>query len=304
MLSVAAVWALAGTAAENLAVGQLNPLLLFLALLALRLWRRANDRGAAVVLGVATALKVWPAVYLALPALERRWRRAAIGLAGAGVTFAILWAPLLAFPPPHAPQGPPFWLGSPAPLNFSLPAVALRIADPPRGRGPLPSNWMQGNLLEGLELDARHGALAVALSLAVLSGGFALLFGRARVVPRQDLALFGAVTALTLAAAPIAWYHYYLMVFPALAFLAHRRASRRAWAALVRLAAIGAGLTWSHGLLFGNYVARHGWTSSEPAWLWLALSTAPVLAVVLFVLLLREIASAAGEAPEAGPPTR
>src|SRR4029077_1757905 len=102
LLTVAACWALCGTMAENLVLGQGIPSLLFLVVLAW--WDVSRGRGvvAAGAIGLATALKLWPGVLLiALAALH--WRRAAAGLVAAMVFVALSWLPILALPLPHSP---------------------------------------------------------------------------------------------------------------------------------------------------------------------------------------------------------
>ncbi|HSS79530.1 MAG TPA: glycosyltransferase family 87 protein, partial [Thermoanaerobaculia bacterium] len=64
LLMVAALWALSGTVAENMVLGQVNPILLFLVVLAW--WGVKRDRFGVVAgaIGLATALKLWPGVLL------------------------------------------------------------------------------------------------------------------------------------------------------------------------------------------------------------------------------------------------
>ena len=73
LAAVAAVWIVGGTVQENLVLGQVNPFLLLA--IALALWLLpARPRTAAAVIGVAAALKVWPAVLLLAFAGRRWWR--------------------------------------------------------------------------------------------------------------------------------------------------------------------------------------------------------------------------------------
>jgi len=96
-----------------------------------------------------------------------------------------------------------------------------------------------------------------------------------------------AAVSLALAASPISWYHYQLLQLPGLALLARRWADRPA--RLLGLAALAAGLTWTHRAGIGRYVDRFGWTDGAPAWLWLASSLVPALALVHFALQAREM---------------
>jgi alpha-1,2-mannosyltransferase len=300
LLTVAACWALCGTVAENLVLGQVNPILLFLVVLAW--WDVSRGRGgmAAGAIGLATALKLWPGVLLiALAVLS--WRRAAAGLAAALALIALSWLPFLAVPPPHSPARADYWVGTPALLNFSLPAVALRLADPPTPGQILPLSWRNGNDPLAFKLPARQAVLSAGLACLLLALGAAGLLWAARrtggegVVPAMaTLPAMAAAVSLALLASPICWYHYQLLQLPGLALLARcwagRPASRPWWLArLVGLAALAAGLTWTQVAGVGRYVDRFGWTDSAPAWLWLVSSLVPALALVHFVLQVREM---------------
>ncbi len=97
---VTVVWAGAGTVAENLVLGQVNPLLLLLLTLALV----APARAGAVALAVATALKLWPGILLLREAIVGRWRGF---FSGSALATLLVAGPLvgiaLLLPPPHLP---------------------------------------------------------------------------------------------------------------------------------------------------------------------------------------------------------
>jgi alpha-1,2-mannosyltransferase len=287
LLTVVACWALCGTVAENLVLGQVNPILLFLLVLAW--WDVSRGRGAvaAGAIGLATALKLWPAVLLiALAALH--WRRAAAGLAAAIALVALSWLPFLALPPPHSPARADYWAGTPALLNFSLPAVALRLADPPTPGEILPASWRNGNDPLAFELPARQAILSAGLAgLLLVLGALWLLWTARGTGGKGTMPAMTAAVSLALLASPISWYHYQLLQLPGLALLARRWANSPA--RLLGLAALAAGLTWTHVAGVGRYIDRFGWTDNAPAWLWLASSLVPAFALVHFVLQVREI---------------
>ncbi|HSS78290.1 MAG TPA: hypothetical protein VLV54_16290, partial [Thermoanaerobaculia bacterium] len=111
------------------------------------------------------------------------------------------------------------------------------------------------------------------------------------------MAAMAAATSLALVASPICWYHYQLLQLPGLALLARRWADRpapRPWwlTRLLGLAALAAGLTWTQVTGIGRYIDFYGWTDKAPAWLWLASSLVPALALVHFALQVREMRQA------------
>lgn len=297
--AVLAVWCLAGTVPENLVLGQINPVLLLLAAAALHAWdRRPGTAGAA--LGIATALKLWPGV-LAVGFLAQRRGRA---LAAMTITAAVLllgpWLWIRTqLPGPASPTTAGYWRGTPAPLNFSLPAVALRVAEPPRDPETLPESWVTGHDPEALHLSPADGALSVAVSLTTLLAGLGALAAVVRRRRREgrpplpEGLLPSALLSLCLVAATLSWYHYQLLHLPVLAWLGARwwrrdaaRGVRRRlpWAGLVLL---GTGLTRGQNL-FGLYVEGFGWTARAPVLLWAVTSLVPLLNLLLFGLLLRE----------------
>jgi len=314
LLAVAGVWTLAGTQAENLVLGQVHPLLLLLLVVSWWSLTRAPPSGDAtggrggagerIAVALAAALKLWPAVLVGVWAADRNRRACLVGIAAVIVALVLSWAALLPLPPPHMPSSAGYWMGTPALLNFSLPAVALRLANPPAGRGALPPAWVTGNDPEALRLPASHRALGVGVALlTLLLGGFCLARASSpgRLSAAGRLHASAALVALALAASPIAWYHYQLFQLPGLALLAvgwWRRGG--GWGhRLGRLAGLGlltAGLTRSHQLLVGPYLAHNGWTAARPLLLAGATGLVPMLTLLLFALHLRELGRT-GRAP-------
>jgi hypothetical protein len=288
-VTVAACWALCGTVAENLVLGQVHPLLLLLLVLAW--WGSSRGRGGVVAgaIGAATALKLWPGVLLIAMAPFHR-RRAVAAAAVALAVLALSWLPMLWLPPPHSPVKAHYWLGTPSLFNFSLPAVALRLADPPAPGQVLPVSWRGGNDPLTFELPPRQAALSAGVAgLLLVLGGAVLLWAALGAGPggEGELHALAAAVSLALVASPISWYHYQLLQLPGLALLARRWAGRPL--RLVGLAALAAGLTWTHVAGVGRYTGRYGLTAANPVWLWLVLTFVPALCLVHFALQVREI---------------
>jgi len=169
---VAVLWCFAGTIQANLAVGQVHPLMLALLAGAFAALDR-RPRLAGVLLGLAAALKLWPALLLGVFLLQRRWGAFASGVATAAAGVLVPLALLAAaLPPPALPASAGYWRGNPAPLNLSLPATALRLATwpaaPPdgvhRGNGTDGTNGVRlgAGAHPGEEEGPRQGAEAGA----------------------------------------------------------------------------------------------------------------------------------------------
>lgn len=248
-IAVAAVWALSGTVAENLALGQIQPFLLLLLAAASRFDGEHPSRAAAA-LGLATALKLWPGLLLVRFLAGWSLRPLSVGIAVAALgIFVPLAALRLLWPPPHLPTRGGYWLGTPASLNFSLPALALRASDPERVTdAPPPLSWQQGNNPEIFALAPERRRLSAAVSVATLAVGLlaiglAARRGLARGGEENGPWILAALTALATLASPISWYHYQIFQLPGLALLAAAFVRRRSWMALAALVALAMGLT-------------------------------------------------------------
>jgi hypothetical protein len=315
--ALVAVLALEGTAIPNLGVGQTNPLLLLLLALAL-FSLAARPSLAAASLGFAAALKVWPGMLLLAwiaPAGEPGYRRVGLrsALAGLGAWALGVFLPaavlLLATPPPHLSLAHGFWLGSPAMLNFSAPAAALRASYGWAPGTPLPADWEAG-VRASWVLGEERQLFSVAFSLLVLGAGLGAVLWRLRrvhstaagesAVPSPpDLArqTFCALVALALLAAPISWYHYQLLQLPAFGLVLALALRERRWAsALLVLAGV---LALTRHELWVRLFAGLG-TEPRTALYWTGFLV-PTVALIWFAALVRRIGgTAAGSPPLAG----
>jgi hypothetical protein len=290
---VALTWAAAGALAPSLREGQVNALLL--ALLVLVLWPPARARWLApAALGAAVAIKLWPGVLWLGQLGRERARELATGTAWAAL---LVLAPLLAtaaLDGPLLPRSSGYWLGTPAFLNGSLPAVALRALDPLVPGAPLPSNWVVGNRVEALRLSPAHQAASAAVALGTLAVGLALLARRlalrASPAPRERVG--AALIALALVAAPICWPHYHVLQLPGVALLATAWARARRWGRIGALALAFLAVGWTEAVVMGPYLAAYGADAGAPALAWF-LSTLPAFgAAALFALHLAALGDA------------
>jgi len=295
---VACVWALGSAAAVNLVLGQLGPLLVLL--LALAYWRAAAVQGAAVAAGLS--LKLLPGILSIVLLLRRDWRAVAtlvaVAAAGVFVPSAVVshWTP---GPPPTVQKA--FLMGTPALLNWSLPGVALRMADPIVSPPKLPHNWQFGNTSEDLHLPRAQRWLSAGVAAGVLLVGLAVLLAacRGKLNAAQAPWAGAALISLSVAASPIAWSHYQILQYPGMALLLCHAVKRRKWLLGVVAVVLGAFLypiPW--GIMLDYYAQFSGWTAASPTKLYVWTSVTPVAALLLFGVLLRQLSA------EAQPPHR
>jgi alpha-1,2-mannosyltransferase len=289
LAAVAIAWGLAGTVAENLVLGQLNPfLLLLLATAVASVSRRPG--GAAAAIGVAAAFKIWPGALLVVFALRRQWRELAIGVGTAvllSVAAALLAEAMVEGPMSVGEQSVP--MGTAAPLNVSLPALALRLADPP-SLGVMPRPWLEGVARGGWEPLSRRGWLSALVAVAVLLAATLALARPSHAAKGATVLDLCVMTAAAILASPVAWYHYQLCQLPACAVLLERRLEVGRWRGAALVAASSIALTRAQPWLFGRYVERWGFTAEAPAALWLSTSVGPIVAALWLVFLAREAA--------------
>lgn len=292
LAAVAATWGLCGTVAENLVLGQIAPVILLLIGIALL-------TEPALPIGVAAALKIFPGLLLARELFARRW--ASVGVAVATIALLVvlpirILAPL---PGPALPASTGYWMGSPALLNVSIPAIAWRSVDRPSGE-TLPHNWVSGDNPASMKPDPSGRLASVVTSVIVLLFGAGII-ATMRVEEPDRAVETGAWLVLAVLASPIAWYHYAILLFPAIAAAGLALAESRRYAMLALLAIIAAGVTWSHRFAAGRYVETFGWTAREPLLLYIVTVLPAVSAIALFAVLVslmrgRDDAAAAARA--------
>ena len=185
----------------TLVLGQIYGLLLALLVAGWVCERRGHPRAAAACYGVAVALKPSLAPVLLLPAVQRRWRPFAAGIAGAVVATAV---GALAAGPSSALEWLRIGFTEPVPDvldNAAFPGLLLRLG--------LPS------------------AIGAVLGLVVLVGTLSRL-ARSHADPAGTAPF--AVVAAGLLMSPISWHNYLLLLWPGI-LVAVAGGLRREWAA-------------------------------------------------------------------------
>jgi alpha-1,2-mannosyltransferase len=183
---------------ETITLGQINMLLVVLILADLLLGVPRNSRLAGVGVGLATALKLYPGIFIAYLLLARRWRAAAVA-AGTAAGATLLAAAVA----PHASWQ--FWTGA--------------LWDTDRvGRTDYTGNQSLLGLISRLVAPDEPSRL-VWLPVAAAIGAYGL-WRAARAAAAGDaltgIALTGLVGALV---SPITWPHHVYWFVPALVAL-------------------------------------------------------------------------------------
>ncbi|HXH63844.1 MAG TPA: glycosyltransferase family 87 protein, partial [Gemmatimonadales bacterium] len=183
-----------------------------------------RDRRAGVWLGMAIALKAFPALLLLWLAYRGRWRTAGVAVAlAAGLTYVALL---------------PF--GVVGALSQMRDWVTLSLHSQSQAGAAVSALHMEK--LARLTYALGGGAVAVALAHVAVIAAVAWLL--ARRPPADDTPLeAGAVLLLAVLIAPIAWLHTFTLAFPVwVAAIAHRPAlagnARIVWTAALALAGL------------------------------------------------------------------
>lgn len=261
-VAVPLVFALESTR-ETITFGQVNVLLVVLIVADLLIAVPRGSRWAGVGIGLATALKLFPGIFIVYLLVTRRWRPAIAACATA--TAATLLAAAVA------------WRDSWQYWTSALWATE-RV-----GRTDYTGNQSLLGLLSRLVVpDEPDRLLWLALALPVAAFG---LWRAARAAdPVGALALTGLTGGLV---APITWPHHLYWFVPAIVVLVDASVRRRAWLALALL-------TYAVGV-FGVVSFEH-WGGTAPA-----RTDSPVefvgrnAYVLLSLLLVAALPSSAGE---------
>jgi hypothetical protein len=214
---VALVWAAGGGAEDGFGLGQVDAVLLLLAIVAIV--RNGALRAVAVAGGFA--LKLIPGI---LVLIDPRRRTVAATAAIAAALMAAPWAVVrFGLNGPAKPESTAYLAGTPCVLSWSLPSVAVRFADWPGQTGKLPEDWTFGYDLPKLRMTTVQSGVSLGVGAIVLLGGLIALWSmparKAAWQAESRLHEGSALLCLAVAASPISWWHYPVLEYPAVAIL-------------------------------------------------------------------------------------
>jgi alpha-1,2-mannosyltransferase len=182
---------------QTLLFGQVN--LILMALVLIDLSRRDSRPTKGVLVGLATAFKLTPGIFIAYLAATGRRRPAVVALATFAATVAATWAVLPA-------ESHRYWLGGAVFVGNKVGVVYM-------------ANQSLRAMLERL---VGENALATALWLVSALTVFAVGLLAARSIKRrQELGAVLLVALVGLLVSPISWTHHYVWVAPALCLCVH-----------------------------------------------------------------------------------
>lgn len=304
---IAIVWATGWAAQDGFPTGQPDALLTLLIVVACA--------GAGWVSGVAAgagfAVKLIPAALGLLGPLERNWRELTAFFASAIAMLVVPWAIIGHLYGPKKPLVTDYIYGTPCVLSWSIPSVALRIMEPPGPDGRLPNNWVNGWDLPNLYLSAQQKILSMSAAVITFAIGFGVLLfkTRGRIADHEVPVVGTALVALTLAASPIAWWHYQAMQYPGIALLFCLAIRRRHWWTLVFAFVCALFLfPLPAGVLRYYYHQAEQWPNA-PSLMYFWTSLTPVASLALFGLFLKYLSrqrerETAAEFTPSGEPTQ
>jgi hypothetical protein len=211
--------------------GQINVLVLILALFFLKFRKAEKEAAGGSALALAVFLKIYP-VLLILPALAlRKWKAViAFAAASAGLLAASL-----------AASGTAVWAAF---VRSTLDVFLGRSASVfVRGFQCSPNNIsLKGLLGQAVSLLRMPPGAASPIYFAVAAAMFALMIATAkRTGLAKDIPLQGALLLIaTLVLAPLTWSHHYTIMMLPLAYAFARAVRERRYAAFLPFAALGA----------------------------------------------------------------
>lgn len=264
------VWpffAVAGVVGSNLETAQVNLAVWFIAVAGLWLWRERRDAAGGALVGVATAIKLTPGIFVAWFLWKRQWR----ATAGAALALATCW-----FVIQPIVFGPEFfatiflgWVESLIPYLAEGETAEVVSADAAAGfrftnqsLGAALGRFLTevetglrgiGRTVNVAALDPEAVGWVVRALQAGLVLGLAWLCrgaaeGRDRIGPALEI---GLVAIATLFLSPISWINHYVALLPAYAaavwWLKTRSATRPGWR-LLRGAAVASAVLMATGI--------------------------------------------------------
>jgi len=252
--SPAVIWpalAIALPAETNFEHQNMNPVLLALTGFGALALAKRQDTTAGICVGIAAALKAFPALLIGYFVVVRAWRAAATALV---VSAALTLSPMLFYGPSGAMETLRAWTAightgewPSRPQNQSLLAFWLRL---------------------GLEPSTAHMAFAVSAIVTVLLVWWGTRSRPADGPAGQRLAMAPSLAAAVLAS-PIAWDHYWVLMFPALQACYSAGAFLPFWTGAVLITGLSPLTVGTHG-----FALVRSWSNSAIAGLILAGSAA------------------------------
>jgi hypothetical protein len=252
---------LVGGVQESLALGQVTPFLLLLSVIGL-----TQNRHQAVAFGFGTAIKFLPGLVAIVWFRHQQWSKLFSWSAIAALLFGMPWLLVTILDSGHLRAAESqFLAGTPATLNISAPAVALRLATLSFQQSGLPLLWQEGH-----QVNVVLPPWSSLLSFGTLSVILIWFSWRIRKFPAEK-ALWSTLP-LMVVVSPIAWTHYEMLVIPVVAKLLTER--HKTWTVIL-MALLAYRIPVE--ILRWQYVSVGSWSAVHPMWV-LGLLSLPLVA--------------------------
>jgi alpha-1,2-mannosyltransferase len=256
---VAALLAVVFPLQTNFEHQNMNPVLLALTGAAALALARGRDTAGGVAIGVATALKVFPGLLLVYLLIRKRWKASVAGALTAG---ALTLLPVLQYGPEGMASEIRDWLAISAgggwPIRGNNQSLFAMLARAFRPDGAFDT----GHLLAADHPRIHLAWLAIASALAALT----LLVSSPWRVRSERAAPAGiaAVLGLAVVLSPIAWDHYWVLMFPAFLLLTLAREGHPwtrwvFWPALILTSGFSRATVGVHGLSVARALSVFTW---------------------------------------------
>jgi alpha-1,2-mannosyltransferase len=258
---------------NDLGLGQLNMLVVLAVVVDLSLSDRSRYKG--IGIGLATAMKLLPGLFVIYLLLTRRIRAAFVAAGTFAALTAIGWI--------ASPGGSyDYWLRG---LGFDSHRVLMAWSP-----NNIANQSWQGTLTRWLHSDTQSSLAWIVTVAAIAAAGLAVaVMAQRRGEETMAMVVVGLTTLLV---SPVTWAHYWLWIGPMMIVLFDlaRRASGRAQTILAGLAVVAMlpFVEWPVAMQFVPIGGVTGWAyyvSDQHKWRMLALSDPYVpTALVLFLL--------------------
>ena len=236
-LAVAALWVLFEPVRKTIGFGQINLILMGLVAADCLLPRTRWPRG--LLLGLAIAIKLTPAVFVLFFLIKRQYRHAATAV-GSFLGFSVLG---FALAPGDSVR---YWFGV--------------LLDPDKGVGVAYAYNQSFNAILHRIMPGGAGQFALWMALVLLTFVIAVVAAARAHAVGNDVTALLAIAIWGLLASPLSWSHHWVWIVPATLVLLRGRPARDWTHWVLAVVVLGVFAVGPHALLPSTHMAETHWT--------------------------------------------